>query len=1721
MNFEQNQYLRGRGIFCLLLLAAIAMSALIGACNNVSGDSMTLNLSYPAITGTTGTAITATNPTWSSTPEGNVAYAIDPALPAGLNMEPGTGIISGTPTAAAAATEYTITATLADNTEKTATISITIKDISDLSDAEKVAADTADLDITSAVGGDLRAVKLDFTLPTTGQKGTAISWEVSSGTAIALSGTSGESAAVTRPGILETDAEVVLKASITLGTESDTKDFTLTVKKQEDLTDEQAVAQDKSDLSANSFQFAQGDLYNQVTQDFTLPTTGGEGSTISWSITSGTAISLSGTNSEMAAVTRPNPVDGDANVELTAAIAKNSASDTKTFTLTVIKKDPVDIASLDSSEFSLTVDDTNATALTEKTHSVTVSGSLSLTAGTDYDLSIEGPGFSSGAVSIADDGSITMTSAIAVSDGGDYTVTATGKGNYTGTVDDTFTLTMLKKALNAAPSFSVSASNAAVTAKTSGTYQGGTIGGSLEFGTDYDLDITTAGGGATSFFSSPSFDSGVITFTITDDIARSDAGNYSLTATGMDNYTGSVSDTFTLTVDAKSLTDSDFTLTVGNTSVTVSTEATHNAAVGGSLTAGTDYGLSITGPGVSSSAVSIANDGRITMTSAIALSDAGSYTVTATGKDNYIGTVSDDFTLTVTAQPTLGEITYANGDFTLDVQITPQSPSGTNSAQADYAMKGSESLPAGLSLAADGTISGTPTAGSSQTDYTIVATGKTGTVYAGEVKDITILISVDNDLASFFDFSLPATQTATRNGQDETMTISIDQNARGFAAGTEYTWAIKKSDDTTPGFMAAANNEVVITAADIPGSSAEGTYKLTAVGQGRYSGEVTKEFVLDLPADALPEAPAITGITPGDTKLVVNWSAPTDTGYHDAAVGEISEYTVYWDTSSGVSKSSATKQTVQAPTTSYEITGLTNGQTYHVIVTATTGEGEGDASSASSDTPVPADALPGAPTITGIAPGDGKLTVSWDAPTDKGYSGGSEGVIDRYTVYWGTSSGLTTSTAIGSEPAAAGTTSHEIDGLTNGQIYYVIVTAATGAGTGPASTESSGTPVPADALPGAPTITGIVPGDSKLVVNWDAPTDKGFHNGSEGMISGYTVYWDTSSGVSKSSATKQTVQDPATSYEISGLSNNQIYHVIVTATTGAGEGNASTAVSGTPVPAKAPPGAPTLVDLTAGDTQVTVSWTAPTDTGYDDDIGTVGVITKYTIYYSTASIAIDRDLTRTASVQVIAPAVLTKDVTALTNNQQLFFRVTAWNAAGESALSAEKTATPVPADAAPGAPTISKRVVGDTKVTLEWTAPTDTGIINGNGSTGVITKYTVYHSASSFTDLTSAASVEVPDPATLTKEVISLTNGQIRYFRVTAWNATGEGALSKERTATPAATPPGDAIPGAPAIGTAVPGHEQVTVSWTEPADTGYDDAAGTVGEITTYTVYYHTAAFDAASLPTTKVEVTDGTARSVDVPNLSFGTTYFFRVTATNATGEGALSGEATAAPTLPANAVPGAPKIEFLTSGNKRVWLLLSEPTDKGYINGNGTKGVITAYTVYYHTASFDTANLPATKVDVTGENWQTVEVTGLTNHIPYFFRVTATNATGEGALTEERQSTPQAPPNAAPGAPAIGTAAAGDTQVTVSWTAPTDKGYISGDGTEGIITGYTVYYHTAAFDASSLPTTKVEVSGGTTTTDVTSLTNGTTYYFRVTATNDTGESVPSGEATATPTP
>jgi trimeric autotransporter adhesin len=96
------------------------------------------------------------------------------------------------------------------------------------------------------------------------------------------------------------------------------------------------------------------------------------------------------------------------------------------------------------------------------------------------------------------------------------------------------------------------------------------------------------------------------------------------------------------------------------------------------------------------------------------------------------------------------------------------------------------------------------------------------------------------------------------------------------------------------------------------------------------------------------------------------------------------------------------------------------------------------------------------------------------------------------------------------------------------------------------------------------------------------------------------------------------------------------------------------------------------------------------------------------------------------------------------------------------------------------------------------------------------------------------------------------------------------------------------------------------------------------------------------------------------------------------------------------------------------------------------------------------------------------------------------------------------------AVPGAPTGLTTTAGDSQVILSWAAPASDG-------GSPVTGYNIYQGTSAGGESTTPDNSSPVSG--TSYTATGLTNGTTYYFVVTAVNAAGEGPQSNEVSATP--
>ena len=198
-----------------------------------------------------------------------------------------------------------------------------------------------------------------------------------------------------------------------------------------------------------------------------------------------------------------------------------------------------------------------------------------------------------------------------------------------------------------------------------------------------------------------------------------------------------------------------------------------------------------------------------------------------------------------------------------------------------------------------------------------------------------------------------------------------------------------------------------------------------------------------------------------------------------------------------------------------------------------------------------------------------------------------------------------------------------------------------------------------------------------------------------------------------------------------------------------------------------PPATPTGLTATAGNAQVSLSWTASSGA------------TSYNVKRSTTS---------GSEATISSPSGPSYTDTTVTNGTKYFYVVSAVNSHGESANSTEASATPTLV--APAAPTGLTATPGNAQVSLTW-----------NASTGA-TSYNVKRSTTSGSE----ATISSPTGTSYTDSTV--TNGTKYYYVVTAVNAAGESANSTEVSATP------NAVPAVPTGLTAIPGNAQVALTW-------------------------------------------------------------------------------------------------------------------------------------------------------------------------------------------------------------------------------------------------------------------------------------------------------------------
>ena len=210
--------------------------------------------------------------------------------------------------------------------------------------------------------------------------------------------------------------------------------------------------------------------------------------------------------------------------------------------------------------------------------------------------------------------------------------------------------------------------------------------------------------------------------------------------------------------------------------------------------------------------------------------------------------------------------------------------------------------------------------------------------------------------------------------------------------------------------------------------------------------------------------------------------------------------------------------------TSFNDVGLTNGQSYLYVLSATNSIGSSAFSDALLVTPV---GPPSEPNELVASSGDGWVRLSWSPPTYEGTGPISYHIFRNGSLLWS-----------GEGSAHNDTTVH------NNQNYSYVVAARNAIGWGPNSTSVSARPEgPETVIPGPP--SGLVANASngKVQLTWQAPSD------GASSVTGYNVYRKTGSGSWELIASVN-----GTSYEDDDVTNGQEYSYKVSSIGSGGEG---------------------------------------------------------------------------------------------------------------------------------------------------------------------------------------------------------------------------------------------------------------------------------------------------------------------------------------------------------------------------------------------------------------------------------------------------------------------------------------------------------------------------------------------------------------------------------------
>ena len=269
----------------------------------------------------------------------------------------------------------------------------------------------------------------------------------------------------------------------------------------------------------------------------------------------------------------------------------------------------------------------------------------------------------------------------------------------------------------------------------------------------------------------------------------------------------------------------------------------------------------------------------------------------------------------------------ADQSWTVGTAVSLSAPA-TEDGEAPITYAISPALPAGVTLdTSTGGISGTPTATSDATDYTLTAT---------DDNDIEATLTFSAAVAaSGVTLSTPsAPQNLTATAQSNGTSVVLDWDApsdNGGASISDYEYS--SNDGSTFTAIGSTDTDYTVTGLD---KNTEYDFQVRAVnseGSGTATATVTETTEA-----TTPNAPTGFSVTVGETTADLSWTAPSDNGGESITSYEVS------------SDDGGTWTDTGDADLTYQITGLTAETEYDFKVRAVNAEGSGAASSTVTET---------------------------------------------------------------------------------------------------------------------------------------------------------------------------------------------------------------------------------------------------------------------------------------------------------------------------------------------------------------------------------------------------------------------------------------------------------------------------------------------------------------------------------------------------------------------------------------------------------------------------------------------------------------------------------------------------------------------------------------------------------------------------------------------------